>query len=72
MRKGPGSVYISGTYPWSFVTQTFYDGQPSHGDDRKFRSDKFEDTRGVIISCQSNDTQYNGQKENKGPDSSMS
>ena len=25
----------SGTYPWSFVTQIFYNGQPSHGDDRK-------------------------------------
>jgi len=25
----------NGTYPWSFVTQVFYNGQPSHGDDRK-------------------------------------
>jgi hypothetical protein len=25
----------SGTYPWSFVTQIFHDGQPSHGGDRK-------------------------------------
>jgi hypothetical protein len=25
----------SGTYPWSFVTQTFHNGQPSHGGDRK-------------------------------------
>jgi len=25
----------SGTYPWSFVTQIFYSGQPSHGGDRK-------------------------------------
>jgi hypothetical protein len=24
-----------GTYPWSFVTQIFHNGQPSHGDDRK-------------------------------------
>jgi hypothetical protein len=24
---------ISGTYPWSFVTQIFHNGQPSHGDD---------------------------------------
>jgi len=23
----------SGTYPWSFVTQVFHNGQPSHGDD---------------------------------------
>jgi len=26
----------SGTYPWSFVTQVFHNGQPSHGGDRKF------------------------------------
>ena len=25
----------SGTYPWSFVTQIFHSGQPSHGSDRK-------------------------------------
>jgi hypothetical protein len=25
----------SGTYPWSFVTQIFNNGQPSHGGDRK-------------------------------------
>jgi hypothetical protein len=25
----------SGTYPWSFVTQIFHNGQPCHGDDRK-------------------------------------
>jgi hypothetical protein len=25
----------SGTYPWSFVTQIFHSGQPSHDDDRK-------------------------------------
>ena len=25
----------SGTYPWSFVTHIFHNGQPSHGDDRK-------------------------------------
>ena len=24
-----------GTYPWSFVTQIFQNGQPSHGGDRK-------------------------------------
>jgi hypothetical protein len=23
----------SGTYPWSFVTQIFHNGQPSHGGD---------------------------------------
>jgi len=23
------------TYPWSFVTQVFNNGQPIHGDDRK-------------------------------------
>ena len=26
----------SGTYPWSFVTQTFHNGQPSHGGDQNF------------------------------------
>jgi hypothetical protein len=35
MRKGLGSVYDSGTYPWSFVTQIFHNGQPCHGGDRK-------------------------------------
>jgi len=25
----------SGTYPWSFVTQVFHNGEPSHGGDRK-------------------------------------
>jgi hypothetical protein len=31
-----GEVFTtSGTYPWSFVTQIFYNGQPSHGGDRK-------------------------------------
>jgi len=25
----------SGTYQWSFVTQIFHNGQPSHGGDRK-------------------------------------
>jgi hypothetical protein len=25
----------SGTYPWSFVTQIFHNGQPSHGGDSK-------------------------------------
>jgi hypothetical protein len=24
----------SGTYPWSFMTQLFHNGQPSHGGDR--------------------------------------
>jgi hypothetical protein len=26
----------SGTNSWSFVTQIFHNGQPSHGGDRKF------------------------------------
>ena len=26
---------IGGTYPWSFVTQLFHNGQPSHGGDGK-------------------------------------
>jgi hypothetical protein len=25
----------NGTYPWSFVTKIFLNGQPSHGGDRK-------------------------------------
>jgi hypothetical protein len=25
----------SGTYPWSFVTQVFHNGQPSYGGNRK-------------------------------------
>ena len=25
----------SGTYPWSFLTQIFHNGQPGHGSDRK-------------------------------------
>ena len=28
-------LMTSGTYPWSFVTQIFHNGQPSHGGDRK-------------------------------------
>jgi hypothetical protein len=28
-------VLTSGTYPCSFVTQVFHNGQPSHGGDRK-------------------------------------
>jgi len=32
MRKGPGNVYAK--WKISFVTQTFPNGQPHHGDDR--------------------------------------
>ena len=28
-------ITTSGTYPWSFVTHIFHNGQPSHGGDRK-------------------------------------
>jgi hypothetical protein len=35
MRKGPGSVYDKWNISCSFVTQTFHNGQPSHGGDRK-------------------------------------
>jgi hypothetical protein len=28
-------IAINGTYPWSFVTQIFHSGQPSHGGDCK-------------------------------------
>jgi hypothetical protein len=33
MRKRPGSIWASGTYPWSFVTKIFHNGQPSYGGD---------------------------------------
>jgi hypothetical protein len=33
--KGREVFTTSGTYPWSFVTQIFHNGQPSHGADRK-------------------------------------
>ena len=37
----------SGTYPWSFVTQVFHNGQPSHGGDRKtFEMDDYNVTNG--------------------------
>jgi hypothetical protein len=35
MRKDREVLMTSGTYPWSFVTQIFHNGQPSHGGDRK-------------------------------------
>ena len=36
----------SGTYPWSFVTQIFHNGQPGRGADRKtFESDDFNLTK---------------------------
>ena len=34
-RKDREVFTTSGTYPWSFVTQIFHNGQPSHGGDRK-------------------------------------
>jgi hypothetical protein len=33
--KDRGVLTTSGTYLWSFVTQIFHNGQPSHGGDRK-------------------------------------
>jgi hypothetical protein len=33
--KGREVFTTSETYPWSFVTQIFINGQPSHGGDRK-------------------------------------
>jgi hypothetical protein len=33
MRKNREVLTTSGTYPWSFVTQIFHNGQPSHGGD---------------------------------------
>ena len=35
MGKVPGSVYDKWDISWSFVTQIFHSGQPSHGGDRK-------------------------------------
>jgi len=35
MRKGREVFTTSGTYPWSFVTQIFHNGQPSRGGNRK-------------------------------------
>jgi hypothetical protein len=32
--KNPEVFATSGAYSWSFVTQIFHSGQPSHGDDR--------------------------------------
>jgi len=29
------ALTTNGTYPWSFVTQIFHNGQPSHGGDRE-------------------------------------
>jgi hypothetical protein len=37
----------SGTYPWSFVTQIFNKGQPSHGGDRK----TFQVMTTLLIDC---------------------
>ena len=31
MKKEREVLTTSGTYPWSFVTQIFHNGQPSHG-----------------------------------------
>ena len=46
----------SGTYPWSFVTQIFHCGQPSHGDDRKIfevmTSTSPKGTLGTVTLCQ--------------------
>ena len=34
-RGNDREVFTSGTYPWSFVTQIFHNGQPSRDGDRK-------------------------------------
>jgi hypothetical protein len=41
--KDPEVFTTGGTYPWSFVTQIFHTGKPSHDSDRKTfdRSDDF-------------------------------
>jgi hypothetical protein len=44
----------SGTYPWSFVTQTFHNGQPSYGGDRKtFEVMTSTELRGTLVSVAS-------------------
>jgi hypothetical protein len=44
----------SGTYPWSFVTQIFHNGQPSHGGDLQnfelVTSDYLRGTRNSVAS----------------------
>jgi len=35
----------SGTYPWSFVTSIFHNGQPSRGGDRNTESDNKRNKR---------------------------
>ena len=39
-RKDREVFTTSGTYPWSFVTQIFHNGQPSRGGDRTFYSNR--------------------------------
>jgi hypothetical protein len=39
----------SGTYPWSFVTQIFHNGQPGHDGDRKtFKGMTLTYSRGTL------------------------
>ena len=52
-RKDREVLTTSGTYPWSFVTQIFHSGQPSHGGDRK----TFEGTRNALLSSWLNYTE---------------
>ena len=40
----------SGTYPWSFVTQRFHSGQPSHGGHRKTTKDEIIDNHMSVLS----------------------
>jgi len=42
-------ITTSGTYPWSFVTQIFHNGQPSHGGDSKIIN--YGITKGEIAMC---------------------
>ena len=39
--KDRKELTTSGTYPWSFVTQIFHNGQPSHGGDRNYIFPRF-------------------------------
>jgi hypothetical protein len=48
----------SGTYPWSFVTQIFHNGQPNHGGDRQTFGLFFFDIRILIAPLISSNSSF--------------
>ena len=49
MRKGSGSANDNGTYPWSFVTQIFHNGQQCHsGECKRFEIITPTSPRGIL------------------------